>query len=428
MGLFALMLPVPFQPKGRGCKERLRISACKSQGCGTEGSAPGQGELRAGSRDSCSEGAAPAWGWTYAAAGFTPVFSPVLEGRIRMGHSKHSRHPSTPQTPPPARIPGRSIPSGLLRFPASQSRLPSLVSPTHSSLLSTNFAPFQLREGGSLPVPAARGPHLDDRLQRGSVHDGGADDGIRILILSINLPHGKDHGDGQEEGGNPDAADELLGAAAGHDALGFEGVADGHVALHAEAGDVERRGVGAGIPEEVVALADRSSKSPGMMDPDEVVELDGHAEEEDEEVGEGKAGQVVMHGALQVLQRLLAHQRVRRDGVPHGAHEKESQIDDGHHDFGVDIGVDVQILLVGSFGEQVGAVGSVGVEVLGASGHGRGRGVGVHSVAGPPRRGCSSEPPHAPTYRCPQRGNLARFNAARRRRLPLPGCCARVSV
>lgn len=269
---------------------------------------------------------------------------------------------------------------------------------------------------------------LDDRLQRGSVHDGGADDGIRILILSINLPHGKDHGDGQEEGGNPDAADELLGAAAGHDALGFEGVADGHVALHAEAGDVERRGIGAGIPEEVVALADRSSKSPGMMDPDEVVELDGHAEEEDEEVGEGEAGQVVMHGALQVLQRLLAHQRVRRDGVPHGAHEKESQIDDGHHDFGVDIGVDVQILLVGSFGEQVGAVGSVGVEVLGASGHGRGRGVGVHSVAGPPRRGCSSEPPHAPTYRCPQRGNLARFNAARRRRLPLPGCCARVSV
>lgn len=64
MGLFALMLPVPFQPKGRGCKERLRISACKSQGCGTEGSAPGQGELRAGSRDSCSEGAAPAWGRT----------------------------------------------------------------------------------------------------------------------------------------------------------------------------------------------------------------------------------------------------------------------------------------------------------------------------------------------------------------------------
>lgn len=205
-------------------------------------------------------------------------------------------------------------------------------------------------------------------------------------------------------------------------------MADGHVALHAEAGDVERRGVGAGIPEEVVALADSSPESPGVMDPDEVVELDGHAEEEDEEVGEGEAGQVVMHGALQVLQRLLAHQRVCRDGVPHGADQKESQVDNGHHDFGVDIGVDVQILLVGSFGEQVGAVGGIGVEVLRAAGHGRGRGVGMHPVAGPPHRGCSSEPPPAPTCRCPQRGNLARFNAAGRRRLQLPGCCACVSV
>lgn len=230
--------------------------------------------------------------------------------------------------------------------------------------------------------PGRRDPHLDDRLQRGGVHDGGTDEGVGILVLAVDLPHGEDHGDGEEEGGDPDAADELLGAAPGHDALGFEGVADGHVALHAEAGDVERRGVGAGVPEEVVALADGPPESPGVMNPDEVVELDGHAEEEDEEVGEGEAGQVVVHGALQVLQRLLAHQRVRRDGVTHGAHQEKSQVDDGHHHFGVNVGVDVQVLLVGCFGKQVGAVGGVGIaggmEVWGAARHGRGRSVQVH--------------------------------------------------
>lgn len=181
------------------------------------------------------------------------------------------------------------------------------------------------------------------------------------MVLDVDLPHGEDHGDGEEEGGDPDAADELLGAAAGHDALGFEGVADGHVALHAQAGDVERRGISAGVPQEIVTLADGPPESPGVVDPDEVVELDGHAEEEDEEVGEGEAGQVVVHGALQVLQRLLAHQRVRRDGVAHRAHQEEHQVDDSHHDFGVDVGVDVQVLLVGPFGEQrVGAIGGVG--------------------------------------------------------------------
>lgn len=85
MGLFALMLLVPYQPKGRGCKERRRISACNSQECGTEGPAPGHGGLRAGSRNSCSEGAAPARGWTYPAAGFTRCSAWRWRGTSRMG-------------------------------------------------------------------------------------------------------------------------------------------------------------------------------------------------------------------------------------------------------------------------------------------------------------------------------------------------------
>lgn len=296
----------------------------------------------------------------------------------------------------------RDPPKSLLSAPRAGQSYPGHSHP-HPGPASPS-CPGRLRKvwpgGGGGGCPA---PHLDDRLQRGGVHDGRADEGVGILVLAVDLPHGEDHGDGEQEGGDPDAADELLGAAAGHDALGFEGVADGHVALHAEAGDVECRGIGAGVPEEVVALANGPPESPGVMDPDEVVELDGHAEEEDEEVGEGEAGQVVVHGALQVLQRLLPHQRVRRDGVAHGAHQEKSQVDDGHHHFGVDVGVDVQVLLVGHFGQQVGAVGRVaiaaGLRGQRPGGHGRGRGVRVH----PQLREHRPEPPLPPAE------NLAGF-------------------
>lgn len=45
----------------------------------------------------------------------------------------------------------------------------------------------------------------------------------------------------------------FLGAAAGHEGLGLEEVADGQVAFHAQAGHVEGSGIGAGIAKEVVA-------------------------------------------------------------------------------------------------------------------------------------------------------------------------------
>lgn len=342
-----------------------------------------------------SGGAAPARVRINLRAGLTLVqdLSSALFCRRGCGRRRSQRSRNPPPSSPRSRLPvPRAGPSlrGCPGYPHSRPGSPFQASPSRPARLRKVWPPEPGKEVTARPR-CSRGtpaPHLNDRLQRGSVHDGGADEGVGILVLAVDLPHGKDHGDGEEKGGDPDAADELLGAATGHDALGFERVADGHVALHAEAGDVERRGVGAGVPEEVVALADGPPKSPGVMDPDEVVELDGHAEEEDEEVGEGEAGQVVVHGALQVLQRLLAHQRVRRDRVTHRAHQEKSQVDDGHHHFGVDVGVNVQVLLVGHFGEQVGAVGGIGVadgvQVEGAAGHGRrSRGVQVHPGAGP---------------------------------------------
>ncbi len=161
--------------------------------------------------------------------------------------------------------------------------------------------------------------------------DRGDDGGANPLAFTHHLPHDEEHRRGEGEGREPHSADEFLGAAAGHDALGFERVADGHVALNAQAGDVERGGVGAAVPEKVVAPAHCVPERPRVVEPDEVVELNGHREHEDEQVGDGEAGQVVVHGALEVLQALFGEQGVQGDGVPQRAHSEQSHVDDGDY-------------------------------------------------------------------------------------------------
>ena len=123
-------------------------------------------------------------------------------------------------------------------------------------------------------------------------------------------------------------------------------MADGHVALHAQAGDVERGGVGAAVPEEVVTPAQRIPKHPRVVEPDEVVELDGHGEHENEQVGDGEAGQVVVHGALQVLEGLFGQQGVQGDGVPQRARSEQSHVDDSDYHPGVNVRVHFQIFLL----------------------------------------------------------------------------------
>lgn len=78
-------------------------------------------------------------------------------------------------------------------------------------------------------------------------------------------------------------------------------MADRQVALDAQAGDVEHGGVGAAVPEKVVPSTRGVAEHPGVVEPDEVVELDGHREDKDEKVGDGEADQVVVHGALEVV-------------------------------------------------------------------------------------------------------------------------------
>lgn len=180
-----------------------------------------------------------------------------------------------------------------------------------------------------------------------SLHcDRGDNSGAYILAFAHHLAHDEEHRCGEREGSEPHGGDELLGAAAGHDALGFERVADGHVTLHAEAGDVERGGIGAAVTKEVVTPAYGVSEDPGVMEPDEVVELDGHGENEDQQVGDGETGQVVVHGALEILQSLFGQQGVQGDGVPQRTHSKQSHVDDSDYHFGVNVRVDFQVFFI----------------------------------------------------------------------------------
>lgn len=123
-------------------------------------------------------------------------------------------------------------------------------------------------------------------------------------------------------------------------------MADGHVTLHAEAGDVQRRGVRAAVAEKVVAPAYCVPEHPRVMEPDEVVQLYGHGENEDQQVGDSETGQVVVHGALEVLQGLFGQQGVQGNRVSQRTHSEQSHVDDGDYYFRVNVRVDFQVFLV----------------------------------------------------------------------------------
>lgn len=176
--------------------------------------------------------------------------------------------------------------------------------------------------------------------------DRGHDGGAYLFAFNDLLAHDEEHRRCEGEWREPHSADEFLSAAAGHDALGFKWVADGHVTLHAQAGNVKHGGVGATVPEEVITPTHGIPEHPRVVEPDEVVELDGHGEHEDQQVGDGEAGQVVVHGALEILQALFGQQGVKSDGVPQRAHGKQCDVDGSDYYLGVNIRVDLQVFCI----------------------------------------------------------------------------------
>lgn len=174
----------------------------------------------------------------------------------------------------------------------------------------TNLAILETQEN------AQRNDAVRTHLQNGFSSDRGHDSGAYEFIFNQTLSHSEEHRGGQEKRREPHGADQFLRAAPGHDALRFERVTDGHEALNAQTGDVERRRIRAPVPQKVVAFTHSLSKSPRMMHPDEVVQLNRHAEDQDEKVRYGQARQVIMHRALEILKRFLREECVQGDGIP----------------------------------------------------------------------------------------------------------------
>ena len=77
-------------------------------------------------------------------------------------------------------------------------------------------------------------------------------------------------------------------------------MADGNVALEAEGQHVQQRGIAASLKEERVYLAGHGVAGCGQGVPDDAVELHGHADEEDQDVGASQAHHVICHLLLQV--------------------------------------------------------------------------------------------------------------------------------
>lgn len=120
----------------------------------------------------------------------------------------------------------------------------------------------------------------------------------RVCAVLMLDSHQDENGSGTNEGDGPEEEDDQLDLPLGDDHFSSEGKADGNVSLHAEGSDVEDGGVGAALADELEELAEEIPKVPGPVLP-EAEEVQRHAEE-DEQVGEGHAGQVEVGGGPHV--------------------------------------------------------------------------------------------------------------------------------
>lgn len=146
-------------------------------------------------------------------------------------------------------------------------------------------------------------------------------------------PHGKKQRQRHQGGGDPDKTNQQLHLARPRHGLIPEGVADGDVALKAERQHVQQRGVAAGLEEESVNLTGQGIAGRGQGVPDDAVELHGHADEEDQDVGASQAHHVIRHLLLQVTFLLQHLGDPNGDTVPQDAHHEDGQVHQDEGDF-----------------------------------------------------------------------------------------------
>lgn len=135
-------------------------------------------------------------------------------------------------------------------------------------------------------------------------------------------------GQGEEHREQPEGQDSPEGSAAGAGQLGAEGVPDGHVALHAQRGDTQHRGQAHRLEQGRLQVAARGPQQEGVVAP-HLIDLQGHAEKQHQQVRHRQAEQVVVGRGLHaaVLEDDQANQEVAHhpDQEDHRVHQSHGQ-------------------------------------------------------------------------------------------------------
>ncbi len=109
-------------------------------------------------------------------------------------------------------------------------------------------------------------------------------------------------------------------------------MADSQIALEAQRGDVEDRGVAAGLEQKAVDPAGGVSGRGREGEPDGAVELHGHPDEQHQQIGAGQTQHVVRHALLQVSAPLQSLGHVDGGAVTHDAQREDEAVEHGEED------------------------------------------------------------------------------------------------
>lgn len=144
--------------------------------------------------------------------------------------------------------------------------------------------------------------------------------------------HGKEQRQSHYDRHPPDKSNEQLHRAGSRDGLELKGVADSHIPLKAEGGNMQHSGVTTGFKEEVVELASHIAIGGRKGAPYSTEELHGHTQQDDQQIRAGQAHHVVCDLFLQVALLLQDPGGLDGDAVAQDARNKDADIHRGQSD------------------------------------------------------------------------------------------------
>lgn len=177
-------------------------------------------------------------------------------------------------------------------------------------------------EGGNLDDEIVDPHGLDDGTSGGARDQGPIGEVVELDAVDAGV------GQREEKRQAPKDANDLEGPPPGALQLGSERVHDGHVALHADRGDAEDGGKAHRLKEGGLEVAAHRPKEEGVVAP-HLIDFQGHPKEQDQEIRDSQAEEVVVGGRLHSLvpKNHQAHQEIAND-----PHHKNKRIHHSHRE------------------------------------------------------------------------------------------------